>query len=456
MKVMKFGGSSLTDATSYHRIKEIVLAEKEPKVLVLSAIQNITKKLQEAMKKALKEESVIESIIKSLTQEHLIVATQAIHNSKILSEVLEKIEQKLKRLERLLYGINYTEEITEKTRDMVLSFGERLSVYIMEGILRADGIKALAMEADEIGIITDGELGNATALLKPTSKNLKKTIGHALDKGIIPVVTGFFGQSKEGYTTIFGFGGSDYTAAVIAYSLDSDLVEVWKDVDGFMSADPKIVPSAHLIDKLSYAEAAELAYFGAKILHPRIVQPVELKNIPIVIKNTYNPGNVGTIIEKIGYQKEDIIKSVAYTKDIGVLKIEGVSIGYKPGVLSTLASSISSLGINIKSVITAQTCINILVDIEDLEECYKMLKKLHSSAVEQVVKIENSALIGVVGEGMVKTKGLAARVFTAIASEGINVIMISYGASEVAFYLIIEAKYLENAIRAIHKEFFKA
>jgi len=455
MKVIKFGGSSLTDAESYHRVKDLLIKEKEDKVLVLSAMQGITKELQKAIKKALKEEDEVEKIIKEISKKHQIVATQAIRNSDILSDILERIEKKMKRLERLLYGINYTEEVTAKSRDMILSFGERLSVHIMEGIFRSEGIKSRAMEADDIGIITDGEFGNSTADLKSTRKNLKKNIGHELDKGGIPVVTGFFGQSKDGYTTLFGFGGSDYTAGIIAFALDSSVVEVWKDVDGFMSADPKLVPGAHFIDRLSYAEAAELAYFGAKILHPRIVQPIEPKGIPIVIKNAYNPDGTGTIIEKEGYQKEDVIKSVACSKDIGVIKIEGVGIGYKPGVLSSMASAISNHGINIKSVITAQTSINIILDMDDLEDCHKMLKKHHSTAVEDVVKIEDEALIGVVGEGMATTKGLAARVFRAIADEHVNVDMISYGASQVAFYLIVKEEYLERAVKAVHREFFK-
>ena len=248
---------------------------------------------------------------------------------------------------------------------------------------------------------------------------------------------------------------SDYTAGIIAYSLDCDVVEVWKDVDGFMTADPKVVAGASLIDRLSYSEAAELAYFGAKILHPRIIQPVELKGIPIVIKNAYNPDGTGTVIEKNGYRKEEVIKSVAYSRDIGVIRFDGVNIGCKPGVLSDLASSISKHGINIKSVITSQTSINLLMDIEDMDDCYKMLKKNHSITVEEISTIDDMALVGVVGQGMATTKGLAARVFTALAKEEVNVDMIFYGASQVAFYVIVNEKYLDKSIKAIHEEFFK-
>jgi len=455
MKVMKFGGSSLTDAASYHRVKDILEREKDDKVLVLSAMQGITQKIRQAMEKALKDEDNIPGITKELLLQHQIVATQGINNSYILSEILERIDIKIKRLERLLYGINYTEELTGKLRDMVYSYGERLSVDIMEGIFRAESIEAVAIEADEAGIITDGEFGNSTALLKPTQKNLKKNIGKELKNGAIPVVTGFFGQSKDGHTTIFNFGGSDYTAGIIAYSLDSDVVEVWKDVEGFMTADPKVVPGATLIDRLSYAEAAELAYFGAKILHPRIIQPVELKGIPIIIKNAYKPESTGTVIQKEGYKKEEVIKSVAYSRDIGVIKFDGVNIGCKPGVLSEIASSISQHGINIKSVITAQTSINLIMDRGDLEEACKMLKKKHSNTVEDIKTLDDVALLGVVGEGMAKTKGLAARVFTALAKEDVNVEMIFYGASQVAFYVIVSEKYLDKSIKAIHSEFFK-
>jgi aspartate kinase len=324
----------------------------------------------------------------------------------------------------------------------------------MEGIFLSEGIPAQAFDADDLGIITDGIYGNATANLKETSRLVKKKLHRCIEEGTIPFITGFFGRTPDGYTTLFGFGGSDYSAAIVAYSLDADVIEVWKDVDGFMSAEPDLVPMAHLIDRLSYEEAAELAYFGAKILHPRIVGPAELKDIPICIKNTLHASEKETIIGKESYESGNIIKSVTYSKDIGVLRVWGGGVGYRPGVLTELVSSIAKLGINIRSVITSQTCINILLGSDDLDICHQALKEVGSTSVEAIEKIGDLALIGVVGEGLAKTAGLASRVFTAAAKKGINVEMMSFGA-RVAFYLLVKEPQLEETVRAIHCEFFQ-
>lgn len=454
IKVMKFGGASLDDGASFKAIKDIIVRQQEKKVVVMSAIKGITQELNRGVDEVLRDERRIDPILNSISSKHLTLIRSSLCSPRILSETLEKVSVLMRKLERLFYGIAYTEELTPRTRDMVLSFGERFSVRIMEGIFLSEGLKARAFDADELGIITDGEWGNATADLKETSRHLKKKLMKCLDEGVIPIVTGFFGRTPQGHTTLFGFGGSDYSAAIVAYSLDAGVIEVWKDVDGFMSAEPDLVPRAHLIDRLSYEEAAELAYFGAKILHPRIVGPAELKDIPIRIKNTQGTSQKETIIGKEGYECGGIIKSVTFSKDIGVIRVWGGGVGYRPGVLTELVSAIARMGINIRSVITSQTCINILLGRHDLEVCYKAVCEVGSTSVEDVEKIADLSLIGVVGEGLATTQGLAARVFTAIAGRGINVEMISFGA-RVAFYLLVKETLLEETIRAIHSEFYE-
>ncbi|MDQ7823224.1 MAG: aspartate kinase [Candidatus Eremiobacteraeota bacterium] len=453
LKVMKFGGSSLDDAKSLNDIKNIISAEEGSKAIVLSALKGITRELTEALDRVLKDEKEIDPVINSISSRHYTVIRGAVTSPRILSETMEKTSYLLRHLERLFYGIAYTSELTPRTRDMVLSYGERFSVRIMEGVFLSGGIQAKALDADDLGIITDGEYGNATADLKETGRHIRKKLLKIIDEGAIPLVTGFFGRTPQGHTTLFGFGGSDYSAAIVAHALDADVIEVWKDVDGFMSAQPSLVPEAHLIDRLSYEEAAELAYFGAKILHPRIVGPAELKNIPIRIKNTLKASEKETVIWKEGYESGDIIKSVTYSREIGVLRVWGGGVGYKPGVMKDLVTAIASIGVNIKSVITAQTCINILLEQHDLDACYQALREVKSTSVEDIEKANDLALVGVVGEGLATTEGLAARVFTSVARKGINVEMISFGA-RVAFYLLVKENLLEETIRAIHNEFF--
>jgi aspartate kinase len=454
MKVMKFGGASLIDADSLRRIRDIILNQEEPKAVVLSALQGVTQELNRGLKDALRSDKRIDAVISSLTQRHCGLVREVVSSPRVLASTMETINRRLRTLERLYYGISYIEELTPRVRDLILSFGERLIVHIMAGLFLSDGLEARAWEADELGIVTDREFGNASADLKESTKNVRKALIKDIEKGVIPFITGFFGRTRDGHTTLFGWGGSDYTAAVLAFALDASVLEVWKDVDGFMSANPKFVPGAHLVDKLSYREAAELAYFGAKILHPRIVIPVEPKNIPIVIKNTMGTGKLQTHIVKEGYTREDVIKSVTYSTDIALLQIKGAGVGYKPGVLANLVNSVSHLGVNIRSVITAQTCINLLLEKSDLDICYDAVSKVESSVVDALEKIDDVAVVGVVGEGLAKTKGLAARVFTAIAAAGVNVEMISSGASPVAFYLIVKEKDLEKTVKAVHKEFF--
>jgi aspartate kinase len=381
---------------------------------------------------------------------------EVVSSPRVRAQTMETVNEKLRTLERLFYGVSYTEELTPRVRDLVLSYGERLIVHVMAGLFLSDGLDAKAWEADKLGIITDNEFGNASADLESTAKNVREALLDDLDKGVIPFVTGFFGRTPDGHATLFGWGGSDYTAAVMAYALDASVLEVWKDVDGFMSANPKFVPNAHLVEQLSYREAAELAYFGAKILHPRIVIPLEPKNIPILIKNTAHPeSTLQTRVVREGYTREDVIKSVSFSADIAILKINGAGVGYKPGVLATLVNSISHLGVNIRSVITAQTCINLLLERADLEICYDALRKVAGSFVDDLEKIDDVAVVGVVGEGLAKTRGLAARAFTAIAAAGVNVEMISSGASPVAFYLIVKETDLEKTVHAVHSEFFE-
>jgi len=337
---------------------------------------------------------------------------------------------------------------------MVLSFGERLSAPMMAACLRDRGISALAFDTDRTGLITDSEFGNATAHLPTVETEFARTMMPRIMDGVVPVLTGYFGSDPEGRVTTFGLGGSDYSAAVVAYAVDAEVLEIWKDVDGFMTADPKLVASAKVIDRLSYLEAAELAYFGAKVLHPRSVEPVMGKRIPINVKSMARPKEHGTLILGKGYETSQAIKIVAFSKDIAVLKIHGAGVGHKPGVLNKITEAVGDEGVNIRSVITSQTCISLLLGKKDIDKVYKVLEKRALPVVDLLETINDIALIGIVGEGLMTTKGLAARAFGAVASTGVNVEMISAGASKVAYYFIVKEKDINMTVKAVHGEFF--
>jgi aspartate kinase len=303
-------------------------------------------------------------------------------------------------------------------------------------------------------MIAYGEFGNGSADLQKTRKALPDSFDPIFRSGTIPIVTGFFGRNEEGQPLTFGRGGSDYAAAVLADALSAERLEIWKDVDGFLSGSPEIVENGRLLHSLSYDEAAELAYFGAKILHPRSVEPLLDKNIPIVIRNTFKPGDVGTWIGTDRYRSKELIKSVTFDRNVALLRIHGADVGYAVGLLSALVSKLSGEGINIRSVMTAQTCINILLDKGDLDKAHRLIVPLHPEGVDSIEGRDNIGLVAVVGEGLSDSETSLAQVMTALNEAGTHVEMVISGASKVAAYFIVKADRLEGAVRTVHDVIF--
>lgn len=458
MKVMKFGGACLKDKGTFQRVAKIIFAETGKKVIVTSAIYGVTDLIGSMLLSPIKEKERIDGFMKELKRRHEELAMKTIESKKILGETLEKLNEKCQKLERLLFGVAYTEELTDKTTDLIMSFGERLSVYLVEGIMREKGLKAMALEADHLGLVTDGVFGNATANLPYVEDNFGTSVQPLIDEGYVPVITGFFGCDEKGRCTTFGRNGTDYSAAVVANVLNAEVLEIWKEVDGFMTADPKIVRNARRIESLSYEEAAELSYFGAKALHPRTVEPVRLKKIPIVVRNVFYPERKGTrIVESCSAinEKNSGVKSVSCMTNLAAIRVYGSGAGYKPGTLSDIIGCLGKDKINIHSATTSQTCISLLIDEKDVERGVKALEKIKGGIIEKVDTHRDSALICVVGEDLGHTKGLAARVFSSVATAGVNVEWISARASMVAYHFMVSRKDLNRAVRAIHQEFFE-
>ncbi|MGY5876617.1 MAG: aspartate kinase [Candidatus Thorarchaeota archaeon] len=454
MRVMKFGGGCLRDTKSLLKIEEILRTTEGPTVIVVSAVYGVTNQIIEGMNEALKSETSISSTIEGIRKRYDDLVQECILSDSIRSEVTTALESKIKKLERLLYGIAYTEEIVDTVRALILSHGERLSAILLAGVLVGREREAKALDADEIGIVTEPVCDNATAILPVVKKNLKHHLLPLLERGCIPVVTGYFGCTELGKISTFGRNGSDYSAAVIAHALDAEGLDIWKDVDGFMTADPKMIENARRIEYLSYYEAAELSYFGAQVLHPRTVEPLIDTGITISIRNINAPRSEVTLIHPEGYEEKDVIKSVTYNDGVSVLKVHGAGVGYKPGIIGDIGQRLSQNNVNIYSVITSQTCINLLLDREDSQESLQVLQPLIGGVIERINVNDDIALIAVVGEGLLKTEGLAARVFSAVAERSINVEMISSGASDVAYYFTVKENDMESAIRAVHDRFF--
>lgn len=456
MKVVKIGGGCLKGIKNIQRIITLVAERCQGDCLVVSALNGITDTLISGMQKALAAEENIPKIVHHLAAVHLKIAGNLMPGGTCFDHFNKELTAGLKDLERLYYGLNFTREATPRMHDIISSFGERFSAQLLAALLCARKLKATSHMPHRIGLVTDGKYGDATADMALATRNLHQHIDPALKKGGIVIVPGFYGISTQGEITTFGRGGSDYSAAVIAAALGAETLEIWKDVDGFMSADPRMVPEAELIPRLSYAEAAELSYFGAKILHPRTVEPVRRKKIPIVIKNTLAPDNAGSLINSKSPRHRTVIKSVSHDTDIGILKVHASAVGARPGILARVAGRITENNINIKSVVTSQTCISLLFSTEDVEKARLALKELKPKPYRRIEKLEHVALIGIVGEGLLKKKGIAARCFTAVAGCNVNVEMISFGPSRAALYFLVNMTDLPKAVTAIHSTFFSA
>jgi len=456
MKVIKIGGGCLRGKKKIAEIVDLLPEKGVGNIVVVSALYGMTDILIDSMSVALEDDSKIPKIISRIKSRHMLVARHLIHSAAVMKTFGQNFHKLLAELERLYYGLNFIQEISPKLNDVISSFGERLSALLLSSVVRAQGANAIYRMPQDIGIITDGKFGDAAANLKKTGENFQKTLLPMIKKNLILFIPGFYGVSERGDITTFGRGGSDYSAALIAVVSDAESLEVWKDVDGFLSADPKIIPESQLIPELSYDEAAELSYFGAKILHPRTVEPLRKKQLIIAVKNTLNPDVVGSVITHRRRVSAAVVKSVAYTNDIGILKVHASGVGDRLGILSLVSGELAENEINIKSVVTSQTCISLLLALNDLEPGRKVLMGIKPRPFRRLEKIDNVALVSVVGEGLLTRPGIAAKCFTAAAGCNVNVEMIALGPSRVALYFIVQKKHLRRAVAAIHSTFFSS
>ena len=454
MKVFKIGGGCLKGKETIAHILDLIAQRCCGEVIVVSALNGVTDFLIESMSSALEDEGNIPDIIGHIKGVHMTVARHLISERETLKKFSLNLNGFLGQLERLYYGLSFTKEITPRMRDAISSFGERLCVKLLTSILQFQGIKAIYLMPNKIGLLTDGKYGDASANMRKTGQNLQRHVKPLLNGDTILFIPGFFGVSEGGDITTFGRGGSDYSAAVVAVALQAEMLEIWKDVSGFMSADPKVVSEAQHIPVLSYEEAAELSYFGAKILHPRMVEPLRRKKLDIAIKNTVDPDAEGSLITARSPRPKMGVRSVAHDTNIGILKVHASGVGARLGVLARVSNQLTENGINIKSVVTSQTCISILLEHKDLETGYNALNSLKPRPYQRIEKLKDVALVSIVGAGLVHRKGIAARCFTAVASRNINVEMISFGPSRAALYFIVKNRDLNNALNAIHRTFF--
>ncbi|MGQ1785522.1 aspartate kinase [Saccharicrinis sp. GN24d3] len=451
--VAKFGGSNLKKKEDIQKLVRVIKAYDKPMVIVVSAFYGITNHLIKSMVEVKKDESHIETLVHFLRELKAEAIEENFESKEWQDKTMKAVESRIRELSRYLTGIHYIGDVPEFVEDVILSYGERLSSLVLAAILQSQGIDAEEALPEDMPLLTDGEFGNATVDYDKAAPHVQER----LKENKIYVVPGFYGVSENGKVTLLGRGGSDYSAAAIARCLGAESLDVWKDVDGFMSANPKLVPSAKRVTQLSYAEAAELSYFGASILHPRTVEPLKEVGIPIHIGNIDAFDGIiepRTVVQATETVTEQIIKSVTYSDDFCILKLRGAGVGLKKGVLAKITVALDRAGINIKSVITSQVVINLLLSAKDIKKAFDIVEKLELSAVTELTATEQLSTIAVVGEGILDQPGVAGRMFMALAQKEINVRMIVSGASVVASYFMVANTDRDAAIEAIHQEFF--
>ena len=453
MIVMKFGGTSVQDAAAMEQVISIVKSKlaRRP-IVVLSAMAQITDTLIRCAQLA-RERNEVEArrlVDEVLAKRHYEIIAQLIHDSSRRKTLQESVEKYLDEIRALVRGLAVLGELTPRSSDAMSSYGERFSTTILSAAMQDRGLKAELIDVRQV-IITDENYTRATPLMDLSAIRAKETLLPILNDGLVPVTQGFIGSTRGGVTTTLGRGGSDYSAAIIGALLDAEVIEIWTDVDGILTADPKLVPNARLLEAVTFKEASELAYFGAKVLHPSTILPAVEKSIPVHVYNSKRPESPGTHIishEKGGAQL-GYIKSIAYKSRITIINIYSTRMLLAHGFLKSIFEVFDRFETSVDLVSTSEVNVSLTIDdTRHLDAIVNELKKFSTVTVER-----NKAIVCLVGEQMRYTPGITARTFNAIRE--VNVNMITQGASEVNLSFIINEADVTIVVQKLHHEFFE-
>jgi aspartate kinase len=450
---MKFGGGCLRDGRSVAQACAIISARQRTAVVV-SAVSGVTELLLAAIGQARRHERHIPPVLEALEGKHLAIAGELCPSGAAQGRLRAAIASRVAQVGRLLFGVACHGDLTLTVRARLLSQGERLAAQLLAGVLESMDLPAAALDARSAGVCTDGNVLAASVDRGRTRRLLGPRLAALLRRGIVPVIPGFYGRGPDNGVTLLGRNGSDYSAAAVAFALGAERLEVWKDADGFMSADPARVPTARRLERLTFAEAAELSYFGAKVLHPRTVEPLAGTRTRVFVRSVNDPSGAGSEIAASCPNRAADVAGIAANERLSVLRVHGAGIGSKPGLLAGVSSSLAEAGINIHSVLTSHTCISLLLDPADAARGLRQLKSRINGVIKRIEPEEHLALVGVVGERIMQKEGIYARIFSAVARERINVEMAAAGASPVACYFLVRKAELDRALRAVHDEFF--
>jgi aspartate kinase len=449
MIVCKFGGTSVQDATAIERVACIIQqhAAKKP-IVVASAMGKTTNLLLQAsdLAAAGKRQEALDLLTR--LQERHVAEAEKLGVTRSQGEVFETISGYFKEMANIVRGLSILGELTPRSMDVMASFGERLSTLILTGAMQQRGIPAQLMDARQF-IITDENFTRAAPLFELTEPAIREYVQAAVNAGRVPVIQGFIGSTRKGVTSTIGRGGSDYTAAIVGAALDVYDIQIWTDVDGIMTTDPRMVPEARRVKVISFDEAAELAYFGAKVLHPATIIPAVRKKIPVHVLNSYKPEQDGTLITDEAPSCENPVKSIAYKKGITVINIASTRMLMAYGFLRTIFEIFDRYKVPVDVVSTSEVSVSLTVDeTAQLWDIVTELKKVGEVNVEG-----GKAIVCCVGDSLRSIPGVAYLVFSAMRD--VNVHMISQGASAINVTFVIDEDRLAPVIRSLHDVFFE-
>ena len=464
--VMKFGGTSVGSVEAFAKATQIIKDARDDYsrvIVVTSAMSGVTDLLLRSA--LLASEGNIDSLPEAestLREKHFSAADALIRDAKRCEETKAEINAHIISLVDLCKAIAVLGEASPRALDAVASLGERMNVRLLAAVVKEAGIKAKAIESMEF-IVTNAHFQNAHPDFKVTAEKTKELLNPLMDEGIVPITTGFIGATPEGVITTLGRGGSDYTAAIIGSVLPANDVWIWTDVDGVMTTDPRIAPEAQTLPEISYGEIAELAYYGAKVLHPKTIRPVVEAGIGLRICNTFNPSHPGTrlIANSKGNGKPvngQIIKAVTAIRKQRLVTIEGRGMLGVPGVAARAFGAVASTGTSVPLITQASSEQSICFAVPSetapsvlnaLEEAF--VHEIEDEDIDRVWSTGDVSIVTVVGAGMRHTVGVAGKVFSQLGNSGVNVLAIAQGSSEVSISLVVDTGDTENAVKALHE-----
>ena len=458
--VMKFGGTSLANAPRMKNAARIIQQHslRNKIVVVASAIGETTDQLVEIAELAKKGNlKQARKLLSKIQASHLKIA-RMVSGRGGTRDLVSRLDQLNSELERTVEGIVHLRELTSRSRDYLLSFGERLSTPIFAATISALGLRTRTLTGSEAGITTDDNFGEAKPLVEISYHQIHQRLDPLWSRRVIPVVTGFIAATVDGSITTLGRGGSDYTATLLAAALGADEIWIWTDVDGLMTADPRIVKNAILLPHISFGEALELSYFGAKMMHPRALQPAGQKKIPVRIKNASRPAQNGTLVSAAESSNGGkVVKAVSIITDVGIVTVSGSGMMGAPGVAAKVFQTLGSNNVNVMMISqgSSEATISCVVANRDVDHAVRALQLalMGRGYVDRIAEEKDACIIAVVGSGMKGTPGVAARIFTAVAKRKANVRMVAQGSSEYNVSFVVSHKDGPEAVRAIHEEF---